>query len=101
MPRCTAFAGPPAGETCAPMSMEIWTPALPAMLCPDARAIRSLADGRPAHRGCANGTVQLAPGPRARRCVPPPDRGHGPRAVDAGERRADLRRPALARARLG
>src|SRR5918998_3702366 len=25
-PRCTAFAGPPAGETCAPMSMESGRP---------------------------------------------------------------------------
>src|SRR3954465_6550244 len=100
-PRSTAFAGPPAGETCAPMSMGIWTPALHAILCPDARAIRSLADGRPAHRGCADGTVQLAAGPRPRRRVPAAHRGHGPRALDPGERRADLRRAALARARLG
>src|SRR3954462_10645552 len=98
MPRCTAFAGPPAGETCAPMSMEIWTPALHAMLCPDARAIRSLADGRPAHRGCADGTVQLAPRPGSRRRVPAAHRGHRSRALDPRERRADIRRAALARA---
>ena len=88
------------GDVCAD-EHEVWTPALHGMLCPDARAIRSLTDGRPAHRGCADGTVQLAPGPRQRRPVPAPDRGHRPRALDPGERRADLRRPALARARLG
>ena len=46
------------------MSMEIWTPGPHGMLCPDARAIRTFADGRPAHRGCADGTVQLAARPR-------------------------------------
>ena len=30
-----------------------------------------------------------------------PDRGHGPRALDAGERPADLRQPRMARDRLG
>ena len=37
------------------------------MLCPDARPLRSIADRRPAHRRRADGTVQLAPGPRPRR----------------------------------
>ena len=42
----------------------VWTPARRGMLCPDARALRSVADGRPAHRRRADGALQLAPGPR-------------------------------------
>ena len=44
-----------------------WTPGPRGKLCPDARALRSFADRRPAHRGRADGTVQLAARPRPRR----------------------------------
>ena len=63
--------------------------------------VRPVADGRAAHRWSADGTVQLAPGPPRRRRAGAADRGHRPRALDAGERRADPGRAALARARLG
>src|SRR3712207_1586314 len=56
VPRTTAFAGPPAGETWAPIS----TPRLSLASVLHARALRSLADGRPPHRRGADGTVQLA-----------------------------------------
>src|SRR4051812_2855523 len=100
VPRSTALAGPPAGETWAPISIG---PGRFASLasCVHARAVRSFADGRAPHRWGADGTVQLAPGPRPRRRARAAHRGHRSRALHAGERRADLRGAALAGARLG
>ena len=63
--------------------------------------IRPLANWRAAHRRREDGTVQLARRPGDGRDAGAADRGHRPRALDAGERRADPRRAALARARLG
>src|SRR5919202_3606861 len=100
IPRSTALAGPPAGETWAPISIASGRFASVAS-CVHARAVRSFADGRASHRWSADGTVQLAPGPWPRRPVRAAHRGHGPRALDARERRADLRGPALAGAGLG
>ena len=48
---------------------RIWTLALLACCVQHARALRSLADRRPAHRRRADGTVQLAPGARPRRAT--------------------------------
>ncbi len=58
-------------------------------------------DRRAAHRRRAHRALQLAAGARQRRDARPAHRGHRPRALDARERRADPRRAALARARLG
>src|SRR3954454_7050185 len=100
VPRSTALAGPPAGETWAPISIGPGRFASVAS-CVHARALRSFADGRAPHRWGADGTVQLAPGPGPRRRARAAHRGHRPRALHAGERRADLRGAALAGARLG
>src|SRR5687768_4312618 len=100
IPRSTALAGPPAGETCAPINIFPGRLARVAC-CVHASALRTLADGCAPHRWSADGTVQLAPGEGSRRGVRAPDRGHGPRALHAGERRAHLRGAPLARARLG
>ena len=62
-PRCTAFAVRRRGDVCTDQH-GIWTPAPHGKLCPDARPLRTLPDWRPAHRGCADGTVQLAARPR-------------------------------------
>src|SRR4051794_40008682 len=95
-PRSTAFAGPPAGETWAPMSMGRAKLASVA----DAPSLRSLADRRPAHRRGPDRAVQLAGRAPRRRHVRPAHRGHRPRALDARERPADPRRARVARARL-
>ena len=63
--------------------------------------LRPVTDGRPPHRWSEDGTVQLALRAGPGWGDDPADRGHGPRAIDPGERRADPRRAALARARLG
>jgi len=68
-------------------------PKLPSQIC-------SLADRCAAHRRSEDGTLQLAGGPPRARRADPADRGHRSRALDRGERRADPRRPGLARARL-
>src|SRR5690606_32455833 len=103
-PRSTALAGPPAGETCAPISIG-WagdggTRALPRVLT-DARPVRPLANRGPARRRGPFRSLQLADGPRQRRRLRPAHRGHRPRALHAGERRPDPRRAALARPGLG
>src|SRR5215212_8149483 len=108
-PRATALAGPPAGETCAPINMnsDQWIcvdsgRSSSVACCVHARALRSFSDRSAPYRWSADGTVQLAPGAGAGRGgVRPADRGHRPRALDARERGADLRGAALARARLG
>ncbi len=71
-------------------------------------SFRSFTDRRAAHRRRAHRVVQLAAGARPRGRAPGPcrharaaDRRYRPRALDAGERRADLRRAALAEPRLG
>ena len=53
-----------------------------------------LADRRAAHRRREDGTLQLARRPPRRRRAGAADRGHRPRALDRGERRADPRRAA-------
>ena len=63
--------------------------------------IRPVAHRCPAHRWRQDGTLQLAGGPRDGRFAGAADRRHRPRALDAGERRADPRGAALAGARLG
>ena len=63
--------------------------------------LRSLPDGRAPHRRRAHGAVQLAPGPPRRRRAAAAHRGHRHASAHARERRADPRRAALARARLG
>ena len=98
VPRSTALAGPPAGETWAPISMLA---RVLACCVQHARPLRPVADRRPAHRRRADGAVQLAARARPRRRAGAAHRGHRPRALDARERRADLRGAALARARLG
>ena len=60
-PRCTALAGPPAGETWAPMSM-----AACASILRHEGPLRSLADRRAARRRRAHGAVQLAARARLR-----------------------------------
>ena len=67
----------------------------------DEGSLRAFSNRRAAHRRREDGTVQLAPRPRLGRRVRAAHRGHRPRALHAGERRADPRRAALARARLG
>src|SRR3954467_6767086 len=84
-PRCTALAGPPAGETWAPISIVSGRSSSMACCVQYARAIRSVADRGASHRWGADGTVQLAAGPRPRRPHGAAHRGHGPRALDAGE----------------
>ena len=64
-------------------------------------SLRSFPDRRPAHRRRPHGVVQLVAGARRRGALRAADRRYRPRALDARERRADPRRPALARARLG
>src|SRR5215203_3164070 len=86
-PRACACTRPPAVDTWAPIS-----------IVGDEGSLRTVPDGRPAHRRRAHGTVQLASGAPPRRAVRPAHRGHRPRAIHAGERRADPGRPALARA---
>src|SRR5687768_13962629 len=93
-PRSTArsYAGtrPPAVDTWAPTSIAA-----------DEGTFRAFSNRRAAHRRREDGTVQLAPRARIGRRVRAADRGHGPRALDTRERRADPRRAPLARARLG
>ncbi len=63
--------------------------------------VRTIAHGRAAHRRRAHRPVQLAArAPRGRRAGAA-HRGHRPRALDAGERRADPRRAALAGSSTG
>src|SRR5690348_1195365 len=91
-PRSTALAGPPAGETWAPMYMT--------RVLLDASPVRPFADRRPPHRRRAHGALQLAHGPRQRRDAGAAHRGHRSRAFDARERRTDPRRAGVAAARL-
>src|SRR6266540_4989116 len=88
--RSCACTRPPAVDTWAPTSIAA-----------DEGTVRAFSNRRAAYRRREDGPVQLAPGARLGRPVRPQDRGHRPRALDAGERRADPRRAALARARLG
>src|SRR5215210_2560117 len=74
IPRSTALAGPPAGETCAPINIGTGHLRLMAS-CVHAGAIRSFSDRGPPHRRRADGTVQLAPGARPGRGVRAADRG--------------------------
>src|SRR5215203_4124398 len=99
-PRWTAFAGPPAGETCAPISIGTGRPRSVAC-CVHAREVPSVADRGAAHRQREDGTVQLAPGAGSGRADRAADRGHRPPAVDAGERPGHLRRARVAGHRLG
>ena len=88
VPRSTAIAGPPPGETWAPISMLRGGSS---MLLPDARPLRPR---RPPAR-----STSAAPAPRSTTgCsraaggdARAADRGHRPRALHPGERRADLR----------
>ena len=90
-PRSTALGRPPAGDTCAPISVSGSYEG----------SLRTIAHGRLAHRRGAYGPVQLAFGQTSRGDLRPAHRGHRPRALHARERRADPRRVALAGARLG
>src|SRR5438309_7204481 len=90
-PRSIAFGSPPAGETWAPISMR----------ADYEGSLRTIAHGRAAHRRRAHRPVQLAGGAARARHDGAAHRGHRPRALDGGERRADPRRAELARARLG
>src|SRR5580693_2617708 len=105
-PRCTprsiAFGRPPAGETCAPISIACGAGRL-RLACGASYegSLRAISHRGPAHRRCAHGPVQLAARPPQRRRDGAAHRGHRPRALDAGERRADHRRVAVAGARLG
>ena len=78
--------------------MDTWAPT---SIAADEGTFRAFSNRRAAHRRREDGTVQLAPRPRLGRPVRAAHRGHGPRALDPGERRADPRRAPLARARLG
>ena len=86
-PRWCACTSPPAVETWAPMSMRV-------RFAPSPTGVLHIGGARTAlynwllARG-SGGTLRAA------------HRGHRPRALDARERRADPRRAALARARLG
>src|SRR4029077_1991955 len=93
-PRSIALASPPAGETCAPISMR-------GSYGSDESQVRTIAHRRAAHRRRAHGAVQLAARAPPRGRAGAAHRGHRPRALHTGERRADPRRVALARARLG
>ena len=68
---------------------------------PSPSPLRPVADRRAPHRRGTDGTLQLALRPRPGGDAGAADRGHRPRALHPGERRADPRRPPLARARLG
>ena len=91
-PRSTALTSPPAVETCAPISMT--SEPLRVRFAPSPTGALHIGGARTAlynwlHARGRGGDAGAA------------DRGHRPRALDPGERRADPRRPALARAGLG
>src|SRR3954470_13340862 len=98
-PRATALAGPPAGETWAPISIgpgrlaaaRKRSPlARPRVAClPHAGTVPSLADRGAAHREREDGALQLAARARAGRPARAAHRGHRPRALDARERPDD------------
>src|SRR5829696_6869150 len=87
--RSCACTRPPAVDTWAPTSIAA-----------DEGTFRAFSNRRAAHRRREDGTVQLATRAPLGRRVRAAHRGHRPRALDARERGADPRRPALARARL-
>src|ERR1700719_1842769 len=88
-PRSIALARPPAGETCAPISMR----------ADYEGSLRTIADGRAAHRRRADRPVAHGGTAPQRGRARAAHRAHRPGALDARERGADHRRAALARAR--
>src|SRR4051812_17666559 len=99
-PRSSALAGPPAGDTWAPMSTAGEDTLARRVLRPAPRPLRPVAHRGAAHRRRPDGALQLAARPRKGWRARPAHRGHRPRALDARERPADPRRPRVARPRL-
>src|SRR3954454_68434 len=120
-PRSTALAGPPAGETWAPISIRgavlASCPGMRVRFAPSPTGALHIGGARtalynwlvaPPKPGAEKGPpiggtdpARPTPAPQPGRRDGPADRGHRPRALHAGERRADPRRAAVARARLG
>ena len=92
-PRSCAFTRPPAVETWAPISIAMADYEGTVRAFSHRRAARR----RGARRHCTTGFSPAGAGGELRAA----HRGHRPRALDPRERRADPRRAALARARLG